>query len=127
MLLRLLPALACGLSLAAASVEEGALLLRVRDDGAGCEIASIREKERVGLGNLRERLGLLYAGASLRLEGGLGSKGELSSLSSSAAADEASASASSKGLEAKAKGFEARAKELASKAVKGVELPKLKP
>jgi len=55
-----------------ASVEEGALLLRVRDDGAGCEIAAIREKERVGLGNLRERLGLLYAGASLRLEGGLG-------------------------------------------------------
>jgi len=52
-----------------AEVEDDSLVMRVRDDGAGCDPASIREKERVGLGNLRERLGLLYASAALRLEG----------------------------------------------------------
>lgn len=52
-----------------AELEGGDLAIRVSDDGAGCDPAAIREKERVGLGNLRERLGLLYTGAILRLEG----------------------------------------------------------
>jgi GAF domain-containing protein len=58
--------------LVCAEVEGGDLVMRVRDDGAGCDPTTIREKERVGLGNLRERLGLLYASASLRLEGSAG-------------------------------------------------------
>lgn len=55
-----------------AALLEGCLVLSVSDDGAGCDPATIREKERVGLGNLRERLGLLYPGASLKLEGKVG-------------------------------------------------------
>ncbi len=55
-----------------AALLEGCLVLSVSDDGAGCDPAAIREKERVGLGNLRERLGLLYPGASLKLEGKAG-------------------------------------------------------
>jgi sensor histidine kinase YesM len=49
------------------------LILEVSDDGVGCDPSSIDEKKRVGIGNVRERLSLLYASASLELEGSLGS------------------------------------------------------
>jgi hypothetical protein len=62
-----------------ARVEGALLLLRVEDDGVGCDPASIDEKERVGLGNVRERMGLLYPEASLVLRGrrGVGFAAEL--------------------------------------------------
>ncbi|HRY56291.1 MAG TPA: hypothetical protein P5142_16840 [Spirochaetia bacterium] len=105
---------------------EGRLSVRTNlDEVAAKAAAAAAARYAAKAGSELEAALRRYAGREL--EGGLGSKGELSSLSSSAAADEASASASSEGLEAKSKGFEARAKELASKAVKGVELPKLKP
>jgi hypothetical protein len=49
--------------------ESSHLLLEVSDDGVGCDPASIDEKKRVGIGNVRERLSLLYSAASLELEG----------------------------------------------------------
>jgi HAMP domain-containing protein len=52
--------------------ESSRLILEVSDDGVGCDPASIDEKKRVGIGNVRERLSLLYASASLELEGSLG-------------------------------------------------------
>ncbi len=55
--------------LVSATAEKGMLSLRVDDDGAGCDPADIREKGHIGLGNVRERLHLLYTDASLRLEG----------------------------------------------------------
>jgi two-component system sensor histidine kinase YesM len=48
-------------------IRSGALLLEVEDDGVGCEVAAIDERRRIGIGNVRERLGLLYASASLEL------------------------------------------------------------
>jgi len=53
--------------------ESSRLILEVSDDGVGCDPASIDEKKRVGIGNVRERLSLLYSSASLELEGSLGS------------------------------------------------------
>ena len=52
-----------------ATAEAGFLVIRIDDDGAGCDPGLIREKERVGLGNIRERLALLYVGATLCIEG----------------------------------------------------------
>jgi hypothetical protein len=52
--------------------EGGDLVLRVEDDGAGADPGAIAPAARVGIGNLRERLALLYHGASLGLEGGPG-------------------------------------------------------
>lgn len=49
--------------------EEGRLVIEVADDGVGCDASSIRERQGIGLGNVRERLALLYARASLELEG----------------------------------------------------------
>jgi sensor histidine kinase YesM len=53
-----------------ARVLGGELVLEVEDDGVGCDPASIRERERIGIGNVRERLSLLYSSASLSLDGG---------------------------------------------------------
>jgi sensor histidine kinase YesM len=53
--------------------EEGALVIEVADDGRGCDSSSIRERQGIGLGNVRERLALLYARSSLELEGRPGS------------------------------------------------------
>jgi sensor histidine kinase YesM len=55
-----------------ARVLEGELVITVEDDGVGCEPATIRERERIGIGNARERLSLLYSSATLRLDGGAG-------------------------------------------------------
>jgi sensor histidine kinase YesM len=49
--------------------DRDSLVLEVSDDGVGCGPSSIDEKRRVGIGNVRERLSLLYAAASLELEG----------------------------------------------------------
>lgn len=55
-----------------ASVSEGRLILEVEDDGVGCDPASINEQRRIGIGNVRERLALLYSAASLELTGAPG-------------------------------------------------------
>ena len=51
---------------------DGELVISVEDDGVGCDPGTIRERERIGIGNVRERLSLLYAQATLRLDGGVG-------------------------------------------------------
>jgi HAMP domain-containing protein len=51
-----------------ARVEAGRLSIEVADDGVGCDASAIREREGIGIGNVRERLSLLYPGASLDLE-----------------------------------------------------------
>jgi len=55
-----------------ARVLEGELVIVVEDDGVGCDPGTIRERERIGIGNARERLSLLYSSAILRLDGGVG-------------------------------------------------------
>jgi signal transduction histidine kinase len=55
-----------------ASLGEGRLLLEVEDDGMGCDPATINEKRRIGIGNVRERLALLYSSAFLELRGSPG-------------------------------------------------------
>lgn len=50
----------------------GQLLLRVADDGAGCDPAGLEYRERIGLGNVRERLALLFRSARLELSGAPG-------------------------------------------------------
>jgi sensor histidine kinase YesM len=55
-----------------ARVLEGELVITVEDDGVGCEPQKIRERERIGIGNARERLSLLYSSATMRLDGGVG-------------------------------------------------------
>jgi len=55
-----------------ARVIEGKLVIEVADDGVGCDPLSINERSRIGIGNVRERLALLYSRASLELEGGRG-------------------------------------------------------
>jgi sensor histidine kinase YesM len=49
------------------------LVIEIADDGVGCDPSSINERSRIGIGNVRERLALLYSRASLELEGGRGS------------------------------------------------------
>jgi sensor histidine kinase YesM len=56
-----------------ARVERGLLLLEVADDGVGCDPVGIDEKRRIGIGNVRERLALLYSSAILELSGSPGS------------------------------------------------------
>jgi sensor histidine kinase YesM len=56
-----------------ARVEGGRLSIEVEDDGVGCEASAIREREGIGIGNVRERLSLLYPGATLDLQGSPGS------------------------------------------------------
>ena len=63
-----------------AVAESGWLRIRVVDNGAGCDPVSLapggdggRLDERVGLGNVRKRLELLYKDASLELAGAKGS------------------------------------------------------
>jgi len=50
----------------------GELVISVEDDGVGCDPATIRERERIGIGNVRERLSLQYSSATLLLGGGAG-------------------------------------------------------
>jgi len=66
------PGIGPGRARVSARIVEGRLLLTVEDDGVGCEIASINEHRRIGIGNVRERLALLYSSASLELEGSPG-------------------------------------------------------
>jgi hypothetical protein len=56
-----------------ARVDSGRLVIEVEDDGVGCDPAGIDEKKRIGIGNVRERLSLLYSSASLELSGAPGS------------------------------------------------------
>jgi hypothetical protein len=56
-----------------ARIEGERLLLEVEDDGVGCDPAAIDEKRRIGIGNVRERLALLYSQATLELSGSPGS------------------------------------------------------
>ena len=51
-----------------ARVERSSLVLEVEADGVGCEASAIDERKRIGIGNVRERLSLLYATASLELD-----------------------------------------------------------
>jgi sensor histidine kinase YesM len=62
----------CVVTVSARIVEER-LVLEVEDDGAGCDPSAVAERERIGIGNVRERLALLYPRASLTLSGALGS------------------------------------------------------
>ena len=52
-----------------ARLEDGRLVIEVEDDGVGCDPAAIDEKRRIGIGNVRERLALLYSSAVLELAG----------------------------------------------------------
>lgn len=53
--------------------EDGAdIVLRVEDDGAGCEPYAPGTREGVGIGNVRERLALLFREAGLSLSGAPG-------------------------------------------------------
>jgi hypothetical protein len=63
-----------------ARVDPGRLVIEVEDDGVGCDPAGIDEKRRIGIGNVRERLSLLYSSASLELSGapGLGFRSRIS-------------------------------------------------
>ncbi len=61
----------CGARVSA-RIGEGRLILEVEDDGVGCDPSSISELRRIGIGNVRERIALLYSSASLELEGGSG-------------------------------------------------------
>jgi two-component system sensor histidine kinase YesM len=56
-----------------ARIEEGRLVLEVEDDGVGCDPAAIDERKRIGIGNVRERLALLYSSAAFELSGKPGS------------------------------------------------------
>jgi sensor histidine kinase YesM len=62
-----------------ARIEKGSLIMKVQDDGVGCDPASLEAvgngsllHERVGLGNVRKRLELLYKDARLDLAGAQG-------------------------------------------------------
>ncbi len=55
-----------------ARVEGLFLAITVSDDGTGCDPAELSSKSRVGLGNIGERLAILYSGASLSLSGAPG-------------------------------------------------------
>lgn len=55
-----------------AAIDGGRLVLEVEDDGVGCDPSSINEQRRIGIGNVRERLALLYSSASLELSGAQG-------------------------------------------------------
>ncbi len=55
-----------------ARIEGSFLVIRVRDDGRGCDPDELSSKSRVGLANIRERLDILYSGATLELDGGPG-------------------------------------------------------
>ena len=62
-----------------AAAKTGFLVIRVQDDGAGCDPAKLESlgkssllHERVGLGNVKKRLDLLYKDARLDLEGAEG-------------------------------------------------------
>jgi GAF domain-containing protein len=48
---------------------DGLLVLRVEDDGAGCDPAGLESRERIGISNIRERLALLFRSARLDLTG----------------------------------------------------------
>ncbi len=63
-----------------ARIDGDGLVLEVRDDGVGCDSGLINEHRRIGIGNVRERLALLYSSASLELEGEAG-KGFLARIS----------------------------------------------
>jgi sensor histidine kinase YesM len=52
-----------------ARIEGDRLVLSVEDDGVGCDPSTIDEKKRIGIGNVRERLTLLYSSAVLELDG----------------------------------------------------------
>ena len=56
-----------------ARIEGNRLVIEVEDDGVGCDPASIDERKRIGIGNVRERLALLYSSAAFELEGKPGS------------------------------------------------------